>query len=68
MATKSSTRKDLNQSAFAIVQQAMGEAAPTQKVSKGKAAGGIKRAENLTSEQRVDAARLAAMVRWKKTK
>jgi hypothetical protein len=60
------TRKDINQTAFSIMQQATGEVEkPPAKVD-GRAAGGLARAKNQTKEDRIDLARLAATARWKK--
>lgn len=77
MVTKSNPRRDLNQSAFAIMQQAIGEVLPEAVVEKKKAAqeprrpsgvkGGVARAAKLTPEQRIDIARGAANARWGKT-
>lgn len=75
MATKSNPRKDLNQSAFAIMQQATGEITPEPIDEKKKAAqesgrrgglkGGVARASKLTAEQRSEIAKKAAAKRWK---
>ncbi len=80
---KSTKRKDLNETAFSIVQQAIGEAPPKntsqdntlQKnphaVALGRIGGlkgGKARAQNLTPEQRSNIAKLAAKARWKKSK
>lgn len=73
MSTRTNKRKDLNQSAFAIMQQATGETMPESIEEKKKTAqesgrlGGIERAKKLTSEAKIDSARLAASARWKKT-
>ncbi len=69
MATKSNPRKDLNQTAFSIMQQATGEVAPLMSEKKRNpsgVSGGLARAAKLTPEQRIDAARTAANSRWKK--
>ena len=68
-------RKDLNQTAFSIVQQAIGEVVPEPVDEKKKAAqdsgrrGGLKggeaRAATLTPEQRSEIAKKAAAARWK---
>jgi hypothetical protein len=68
------TKKDLNQSAFSIVQQATGEAVPEPIDKKKKAAqesgrrggliGGAVRASRLTPEQRSEIAKKAAAKRW----
>lgn len=66
-------KKDFTQTAFAVVQQATGEApkpvtTERQKNSrKGGLKGGAVRASKLTPEQRADIARTAALARWKKT-
>ena len=70
-------RKDLNQTAFSIVQQATDETLPEPIDEKKKAAqdsgrlGGLKggdaRAAALTPEQRSEIAKIAASTRWKKT-
>jgi hypothetical protein len=66
MATKNNPRKDLNELAFSILQQATGEVEkPPAKVD-GRAAGGLARAKKQTKEERIDLARLAATARWKK--
>lgn len=66
MATKSNPRKDLNQSAFSILQEATGEAGKSEDEASGRAAGGLARAKNQTKEERIDLARLASTARWKK--
>jgi hypothetical protein len=65
------SRKDINTTAFDIVQQAIGEKPPlspkqiaTQE--SGRKGGRIRMAA-LTPEQRADMARVAATARWKKT-
>ena len=72
------TRKDLNQTAFSIVQQATDETPPAPVDEKKKAAqdsgrrGGLKggdaRAAALTPEQRSEIARNATSKRWANTK
>ena len=67
-------RKDLNQLAFSIVQQATDETAPEPVDEKKKAAqesgrrgglkGGTARAATLTPEQRSEIAKRAAAKRW----
>ncbi len=70
---------DANRRAFAVVQEAIGEAPPELRadgtpknpaaVALGKlggAKGGRARAANLTKKQRAESARLAAMARWEK--
>lgn len=73
MKTKSNPRKDFTQVAFAVMQQATGEAEPEQELtgkkadsSKGGKAGGKARAEKLTPEERAEIAKKAAATRWKK--
>lgn len=76
MTTKrTNPRKDVNERAFDIVQQAIGEAEPEQsekdqeaveKGRKGGLKGGAARAEKLTPEQRAEIARKAAQARWGK--
>lgn len=71
------SRKDLNQTAFSIVQQATDETPPAPIDDKKKAAqesgrrgglkGGTARAVTLTAEQRSEIAKVAASARWKKT-
>ncbi len=76
-----SKRKDINETAFSIVQQATGEipsSEPNEKLSKqknphaqalgrlGGLKGGKARAEKLTQEQRSEIARKAAKSRWNK--
>jgi hypothetical protein len=60
----------MNQLAKRIVDEATGEAEPRkkfeEKAPKGSA-GGQKRSNNMTKDQRIDAARVAALARWKKT-
>ena len=65
-------RKDINQTAFAVVQQATGEA-PAQPESakavagrKGGLVGGKARAASLTHAKRKKIAKKAAAARWKK--
>lgn len=55
------SRKDLNQTAFSIVQQATGD---TRKDVSGKTRSGLGRAQALTKEQRSDIAKKAALARW----
>lgn len=67
MPTRSS-KLDLNQLAKSIVDQATGESPAEEAVQKPArgSAGGKARSKNLTDEERIDAARLAANVRWKR--
>lgn len=59
-------RKDINQTAFLIVQQATGEVEkPPEKINK-RSAGGLVRAKNQSKDERIDLARLSAIARWKK--
>lgn len=69
------TRKDLNQTAFSVVQQATGEQAappaPTERQlnsRKGGLSGGKARASALSSEERSNIAKLAAEARWRNKK
>ncbi len=75
-ANRGKGRKDVNELAFSIFQQAVGDAPkPDPNAGKNPAAvtlgrlGGLKggkaRAEKLTPEQRQEIARKAARVRWK---
>ncbi len=70
---RTNPRKDLNERAFDIVQQATGEAEPEQpekdqqaveKGRKGGQKGGAARAEKLTPEQRAEISKKAAQARW----
>jgi len=70
MTTKTNKRRDFTQVAFAIVQEATGEA-PSSKLtgkkadsSKGGKKGGKTRMEQLTEEQRKELAKKAADARW----
>ena len=60
---------DLNQLAKRIVDEATEEIKTEEEIVADKigAAGGKKRSDSMTKEQRVDAARLAALARWKKS-
>ena len=60
-------KKDLNQSAFSIVQQATGETEKPPAKTEKRAAGGLVRAKNQSKDERTDLARLAATARWKKS-
>ena len=70
-------RKDFAQTAFDVVQQAIGEVVPEPVDEKKKAAqdsgrrgglvGGTARAATLTPEQRSEIAKKAAAKRWAKT-
>jgi hypothetical protein len=72
MSTKSNPRKDINETAFSVVQIATGEAAkhvPTKAQEFGREGGlkgGKSRAAKLTAEQRAEIAKKAAESRWKK--
>jgi hypothetical protein len=77
MPKRSSTRKDINRTAFSIVQQVTGQAEPEPKPAKNPAAvalgrlgglkGGTARAKALTAKRRKEIALLAANKRWRKT-
>ena len=66
-------KKDLNQLAAFIVQQATDEAPKLVESARAKAGkigglkGGAARAEKLTAPERSEIARLAARARWKKS-
>jgi hypothetical protein len=72
---RTNPRKDLNETAFSIVQQAIGEAEKERPTLTGKKAdsrkgglrGGKSRMESLTKEQREELARKAALARWGET-
>lgn len=71
MTKRTNQRRDFTQIAFAVVQEAIGEA-PSSKLtgkkadsSKGGLKGGKARAEKLTPEQRSEIAKKAAKARWK---
>ncbi len=77
MPKRSSKKKDINETAFSVVQQATGHAEPVQsEPEKNPAAvalgrlGGLKggkaRAEKLSSKQKKEIARNAALVRWRR--
>lgn len=61
-------KKDLNTSAFDIVQKATGDKKPESEMQKrgrkGGKRGGKKAAENMTKEQRTARAKKAAKARW----
>ena len=65
-------RKDINEIAFAVVQQATGEVVIPPKSAKAKSGrkgglkGGASRAKALTSKERSAIAKKAAAARWKK--
>lgn len=65
-------KKDLNQLAYSIMQQATGEVLKPEESAKAKAgrAGGVKggavRATKLTPAERAEIAKKAAAARWKK--
>lgn len=61
-------KKDVNQTAFSIVQQATGEEEKPPVKTDKRATGGLTRAKNQTKDERVDLARLGALARWKKSK
>ena len=68
--SSSKGRKDQNQIAFAVVQQATGEVEPEKENAaqesgrRGGLKGGKARATKLTAEQRSEIARKAAKARW----
>ena len=66
------TKKDFTQNAFAVFQQAVGEAEKKPELSgkkadssKGGKKGGKARADKLTPEERSEIAKKAAQSRWK---
>ena len=65
-------KKDLNQTAFAILQQATGEVAVPIETARQKAGrlggvkGGAERAKKLTAEKRSEIAKKAAATRWER--
>jgi hypothetical protein len=67
-------RKDINQTAFDIVQQAAGERIVPEESAKAAAGrkggliGGAKRAQTLSPEKRSAAAKKAAEARWRSRK
>jgi hypothetical protein len=70
---KTNTKKDFTQNAFAVFQQAIGEAEKKPELtgkklasSKGGKKGGKARADKLTPEQRSEIAKKAAQSRWNK--
>ncbi len=72
MTKRTNPRKDFTQVAFAVVQQATGEAEPEPELTgkkadsrKGGLKGGKARAKKLTDEERSEIARKAAQARWK---
>ena len=81
---KSKLRPDANETAFNVVQAAVGEAEklappedrteddknPTavERGREGGKKGGVARAEKLTDDERAEIARIAATARWKKGK
>lgn len=78
MATKrTNPRKDINETAFSVVQRATGEAPPVPEIDpkkkdaiesgrKGGLAGGVVRAKKLTAKERSEIAKKAADARWNK--
>ncbi len=71
MTKRTNPRKDFTQVAFAVVQQATGEAGPEPELtgkkadsSKGGKKGGKARADKLTPEERSEIAKKAAAKRW----
>lgn len=74
MTKRTNPRRDFTQVAFAVVQQATGEAEPEPELtgkkadsSKGGKKGGKSRMEKLTNEQRSELAKQAANARWQNT-
>jgi hypothetical protein len=69
MPTRSSKHMDMNQLAKRILDEATGDAPKTELPAKAVrgAGGGKARAQKMTDAQRIDAARLAATIRWKKS-
>lgn len=72
MTKRTNPRKDFTQVAFAVVQQATGEAELEPELTgkkadsrKGGLKGGKARAKKLTDEERSEIARKAAQARWK---
>lgn len=72
MKTKSTSRRDFTQVAFAVAQIVTGDAPKPEPLSgkkadssKGGKIGGKTRAEALTPEQRSEIAKKAAKTRWK---
>lgn len=73
---RTNPRKDINQTAFSVVQQAIGEVEPEAMDESKKAAiesgrkgglkGGTARAKKLTAEERSEIAKKAAKARWEK--
>lgn len=68
-------KKDLNQLAKFLADQATGDTEPVQEETarvkasrKGGLKGGTARAQKLTPEQKVGIAKVAAAARWKKTR
>lgn len=72
MSTKSHSRKDVNETAFSVMQIATGETEkpiPTKAQEtgrKGGLKGGKSRAAKLTPDQRSEIAKKAAATRWKR--
>jgi hypothetical protein len=72
MSTKSNPRKDINETAFSIVEIATGEKekpVPTKAQETGREGGlkgGKERAAKLTAEKRSEIAKKAAQSRWSK--
>ena len=71
MKTKSSTRRDFTQVAFAVAQIATGEAADPKELTgkkadsrKGGLKGGKARSDKLTPDERSEIAKKAAQKRW----
>lgn len=65
---------DINQTAFSVVQQSIGQTAPTKNPAAvalgrlGGLKGGVARASSLSSRRKAEIARKAAVARWKQRK
>lgn len=72
MRKRSSTRQDINTTAFSVVQKAIGQAEAASEKNPAAVAlgrlgglkGGVARAKSLTTEQRKEIAKRAAKSRW----
>jgi hypothetical protein len=71
---KRSSKPDLNETAFNIVQQSIGQASPLKNPAAvalgrlGGLKGGVARAKSLNKQKRVAIAKKAAKMRWSKMK
>jgi hypothetical protein len=69
-----SSKPDLNQNAFSIVQQSTGQALPAKNPAAvalgrlGGLKGGVARAKSLNKQKRIAIAKKAAKMRWSKIK